>query len=103
MVDLPPPPPQPAIVEPDKSNKFGHEGPYQRHQNYICQGSNSCTVGEARGGRIPYGCAEDQELAFDNFNQALPFQNFNQFSNFNDFSNFNQFSNFNDFSNFNNF
>ena len=36
---------------------------------------------------------------FDNFNQALPFQNFNQFANFNDFSNFNDFHNFNDFSN----
>jgi hypothetical protein len=102
MVDLPLPPPLPAIVEPDKSNE-----PDTRDRINVIRikfaKARSLAQSERPGTVDPSKDAQSQELAFDNFNQALPFQNFNQFSNFNDFSNFNQFSNFNDFSNFNNF
>jgi hypothetical protein len=97
MVDIPPPP-QPAFVEPEKST----DADTRDRINVI-----RVTFAKARkltqSGKPGSAAQGDTEVAFDNFNQALPFQNFNQFSNFNDFSNFNQFSNFNDFSNFNNF
>jgi len=102
MVDLPLPPPLPSIVEPDKSNELDTR---DRINVIRIKFANARSLAQS-GKPGPVASSTDvrsQELAFDNFNQALPFQNFNQFSNFNDFSNFNQFSNFNDFSNFNNF
>ena len=101
MVDLPPPPPQPALVELDKSDDSD-----TRERINVIRVTFAKARGLAQSGKPGSPSADrqsDSEVAFDNFNQALPFQNFNQFSNFNDFSNFNQFSNFNDFSNFNNF
>ena len=97
MVDVPAPPP--AFVEPEKPTD-----PDIRDRINVIR----VTFAKARalaqsGKKTGSDTLGDTEVAFDNFNQALPFQNFNQFSNFNDFSNFNNFSNFNDFSNFNNF
>lgn len=104
MADLPPPPPplQPAIIEPDKSSDSDTRDRINVIRVTFAKARSLAQP--AKPGAIESATdAQNDEVAFDNFNQALPFQNFNQFSNFNDFSNFNQFSNFNDFSNFNNF
>jgi hypothetical protein len=97
MVDLPPPP-LPAIVESDKSNESDTRDRINVIRITFAKARSLAQSGKPGAVESPTE-AQSQELAFDNFNQALPFQNFNQFSNFNDFSNFNQFSNFNDFSN----
>ena len=102
MVDLPPLPAQPAIVEADKSNESDTRDRINVIRIKFAKARSVSPSGKPGTVESPTD-VQSQELAFDNFNQALPFQNFNQFSNFNDFSNFNQFSNFNDFSNFNNF
>jgi len=96
MVDIPPPPPQSAFIELDQSDKDVRE-----RINVIRVSFAKARI-LAQSGKPRSSSADaqsDSEVAFDNFNQALPFQNFNEFHNFNDFSNFNDFQNFNDFSN----
>ena len=97
MVDVPLPPPESAFVEPDKSNSDIRERINLVRVTFakvraLAQSENG---GSNNGGSNK----EPKSAQFDNFNQALPFQNFNEFHNFNDFSNFNNFTNFNDFSN----
>lgn len=94
MVDIPPPP-KPAIVEVDKTKQLDMAERIKAIR---------VSFAKTREASVQSGAAAaDIRVAQDDFNQALPFQNFNQFTNFNDFSNFNNFTNFNDFSNFNNF
>ncbi|MGB6909684.1 MAG: hypothetical protein WBE01_08110 [Methyloceanibacter sp.] len=97
MVDLPPPPPQPAFVEPDKSDSSDTRDRINVIRVTFAKARSLAQPGKP--GSVTSPTEGDTEVAFDNFNQALPFQNFNQFANFNDFSNFNDFQNFNDFSN----
>jgi hypothetical protein len=96
MVDLPPPPPQSAFVEPDKSNSDIRE---RINVIRVTFAKARSLAQYAKPGSVKPSSDPSDVAQFDNFNQALPFQNFNEFHNFNDFSNFNDFHNFNDFSN----
>lgn len=87
MVDVPSPPPKPALIEVAKASAD------------IRERINIVRVAFAKTRDTKQHARDTKTAQFDNFNQALPFQNFNEFHNFNDFSNFNDFHNFNDFSN----
>ena len=86
MVDLPPPPPPSAFVEPDKSDSSDTRDRINVIRVTFAKAWSLAQSGKP-GLATSTDAQSDTEVAFDNFNQALPFQNFNQFSNFNDFSN----------------
>ena len=91
--------PQSAFVEPDKSTESDTRERINVIRVSFAKARSLAQAGKP-GSITPSSDPNDPLVAqFDNFNQALPFQNFNQFANFNDFSNFNDFHNFNDFSN----